>query len=563
MFDAQSLRRLVRVVRLFVRSDRGGRAAAMGALLVLFLLLINGLNVVNSFVGRDFMTAIEQRDSQAFVFQALLYVAVFAVSTIVAVVYRFTEERLGLYWREWFTRRLAALYLQHRFYFQLTVTGALPNPDQRIADDVRAFTTTTLSLALIFLNGTLTIIAFSGVLWSISRPLFAICVLYAALGSAVAYLVGRPLVRLNYDQSDREADFRAELVHVREHAQSIALLGNEPHLRARLFAQVDALAANLRRIIAVNRNLGFFTTGYNYLIQLIPALVVAPLFIRGSAEFGVIPQSAMAFAQLVGAFSLIINQFPQLTSYAAVLARLNALGEAHEQAVNTAASGLELEDDEGAVAFERVTLLTPADERPLVRDLTVALPASAHVLLTVPDHLTLIALGGALAGLWQRGTGRIRRPRDIQFLPERPYLPRTSLRALLGGARGSSIEAIDAALRRVGVPDAVERAGGVDAERDWNAVLSQDEQRLIGVARLLLQRPRCAVLQTPEMAFGAARTADLLAALREAGIGYVVLAHQTIPGERFDHTVAVAADGSWTAIPQAPMPGAGETLLRR
>ena len=275
--DRQILTRLVRVVRLFIRSDRGGRAAAMAGALVLLLLAINGLNVVNSYVGRDFMTAIEQRDPHAFVSQALLYVAVFAASTLVAVIYRFTEERLGLYWREWFTRRLAALYLQHRFYFQLTVSGALPNPDQRIADDVRAFTTTTLSLALIFLNGTLTVIAFSGVLWSISRMLFASAVLYAALGSAVAYLIGRPLMHLNYDQSDREADFRAELVRVREHAESIALLGNEPQLRARLFTQIDAFAANFRRIIAVNRNLGFFTIGYNYMIQLIPALVVAPL----------------------------------------------------------------------------------------------------------------------------------------------------------------------------------------------------------------------------------------------------------------------------------------------
>src|SRR5262249_53925160 len=170
------------------------------------------------------------------------------------------------------------------------------------ADDVRSFTTTTLSLALIFLNGTLTVLAFSGVLWSISRPLFATAVIYAAFGSALAYVVGRPLVRLNYDQSDREADFRAQLVRVRENPESIGLQGSEPHLRARLFDQIGALTANLKRIIAVNRNLGFFTTGYNYMIQLIPALVVAPLFIRGSAEFGVIPQSSMAFAQLIGAF---------------------------------------------------------------------------------------------------------------------------------------------------------------------------------------------------------------------------------------------------------------------
>jgi putative ATP-binding cassette transporter len=551
--DRQVLRRLVRVVRLFVRSDGGGRAALMGGVLVLLLLTINGLNVVNSYVGRDFMTAIEQRDARAFAAQALLYAAVFTASTIAAVVCRFTEERLGLFWREWFTRRLAALYLERRFYFQLKVGGGLPNPDQRIADDVRAFTTTTLSLALIFLNGSLTVIAFSGVLWSISRALFATAVVYAGLGSALAYRIGRPLVRLNYDQSDREADFRAELVRVREHAESIALLGNEPQLRARLFAQIDAFAANLRRIIAVNRKLGFFTTGYNYMIQLIPALVVAPLFIRGEAQFGVIPQSAMAFAQLIGAFSLIVTQFPQLTSYAAVLARLNALADAHEQAAETAASGIALDDDDRAVAFERVTLLAPTEDRPLLRELTADLSAADHVLITVPDHLVLVAIGGALAGLWQRGSGRIRRPRDIQFLPEGAHLPRTSLRALLGGGPAASdIEAMRVALRRAGLPDALERAGGPDAECDWNAVMAEDEQRLINVARVFLRRPTCVVLATPTTAFGAVRAGAVLAALREEGIGYIILEHEAVPGERFDHTIAVAADGSWmTAIAAA------------
>ena len=87
---------------------------------------------------------------------------------------------------------------------------------------------------------------------------------------------------------------------------------------------------NYRRITSVNRNLGFFTTGYNYLIQIIPALIVAPLYIRGEVEFGVVTQSAMAFAQLLGAFSLIINQFQSISSFAAVIARLDALAEAVE-----------------------------------------------------------------------------------------------------------------------------------------------------------------------------------------------------------------------------------------
>src|SRR5262245_60705431 len=328
--------RFARAVRNFAASEVGGNAKWLFAGLIALLFGISGLNVVNSYVGRDFMTAIEQRSMSAFVRQALLYIGVFALSTVVAVIYRFMEERLRLLWREWLTRTLITTYLEHPTYYrlsdQLEADGEIANPDQRIADDVRAFTTTTISFVLLLLNGTLTVLAFSGVLWSISPLLFAVAVSYAGLGSLLTIALGRPLVWLNYNQSDQEANLRAALIHVRTNAESLMLVRYEQQLGARLLRHLDAVVANFRRIIDVNRNLGFFTTGYNYLIQIIPALIVAPLFIRGEAQFGVITQSAIAFGQLIGAFSLIVTQFQSISSFAAVVARLGALAEAIERA---------------------------------------------------------------------------------------------------------------------------------------------------------------------------------------------------------------------------------------
>jgi putative ATP-binding cassette transporter len=256
---------------------------------------------------------------------ALLYVGVFALLTCTAVFCRFVEERLALLWREWLTRQLVARYLEQQTYHRLNAIGTLGNPDQRIADDVRSFTASTLSFALIFLNGTFTIIAFSGVLWSISRTLFFTAVGYAVFGSSIAVVLGRRLMPLNYDQSDREADFRAHLIHVRENAESIALLHREPHIGARLRGQVDAFTANLKRIIAVNRNLGFFTTGYNF-AQLIPALLVA----RSSSRTwrSIIPQ-ASSHSRRSSAHSPDREQFP-VTVCGAVLARLSAMIDAAE-----------------------------------------------------------------------------------------------------------------------------------------------------------------------------------------------------------------------------------------
>ena len=209
-------KRLCNALRMLVRSEQGSKAMMFAVTLLLLMVAINGLNVVNSYVGRDFMSAIENRNMVGFKQQALFYVGVFLASTVVIAFFRFTEERLGILWREQMTRRLTDFYLQDRTYYRLDSAAGVANPDQRISDDVRAFTTTTLSFILLIVNGTLTAISFSGVLWTISPLLFGVAVVYALCGSAMTIFLGKPLIRLNYNQLDMEANFRSDLIHVRE-----------------------------------------------------------------------------------------------------------------------------------------------------------------------------------------------------------------------------------------------------------------------------------------------------------------------------------------------------------
>jgi len=544
-----------RVVADVMRSEVGGRVKLMfGALLVL-LLAINGLNVVNSYVGRDFMTAIEHRSMSGFASMAALYIGVFAASTVTAVIYRFTEERLGLLWRNWMTRSLVDYYLHDAAYYRLRERAEIQNPDQRIADDVRTFTATTLSLLLVWLNGTFTILAFSGVLWSISPPLFAVAVGYAALGSGLTLVFGRPLLWLNYDQSDREASFRAELVHLRENAESVAFLRREDRIRERLFARVEALVGNLKRIIAVNRNLGFFTTGYDYMIQLIPILIVAPLFIRGQVEFGVISQSAMAFSHLIGAFSLVVTQFQQISSYAVVMARLSALGEGVER-LETVGARIVIDESGEELEYQELSLRSPHDGRMLVASLSARLAAGTCTLVS-GDADASIALFRATAGLWDSGEGRIVRPPSdaILFLTERPYLPPGTLRQALVRS-GREQDVADArildALRELGMAAALEKARGLNVERDWNELLSLGEQQMLSFARLALAAPSYAVLDRPETVLGAESVRQALDFLTEQAITVVTFSSEPALADRHDARIALAADGSWSFEPLHP-----------
>jgi vitamin B12/bleomycin/antimicrobial peptide transport system ATP-binding/permease protein len=541
----------LRAVRNFASSEVGWKAKLMFAGLIALLCGINGLNVVNSYVGRNFMTAIADRHKAAFIRQALFYLGVFAASTVVAVIARFTEERLGLLWREFLTRRAVTDYLASDIYYRLAASGELANPDERIADDVRAFTVTALSFALMVLNSSFTVVAFSGVLWSISPLLFIVAVLYAACGSSLTIALGRPLVTLNYNQLDKEANFRSSLIHVREHAESIMLARREGRLTDRLLRRLEDLVANFRRITTINRNVGFFTTGYNWLIQIIPALIVAPAFINGDIAFGVITQSAMAFTMLVGACSLIVTQFQSISTFAAVVRRLRSLLEAVEQSQTTTGSAIEMVEAEGRLAYERLTLLSSMNGSPVLKDLSISIPFGTRVLLTGSNESARVVLFRATAGLSTAGAGRIIRPGadNILFLAQRPYLPPGTLRQVLVRARHEgeiADERIVGLLRELHLEQAVTRAGGLDTEQDWETLLSLREQQLLAFIHVLLAAPRFAFLDRVDTELGADQVHTILRMLSERSITYINNAEADASRNLYDAVLECREDGGWT-----------------
>lgn len=556
-------KRLRAVLRMFVRSKQGPKGVTFAAMLVLLMLAINGLNVINSYVGRDFMSAIEHRDMVIFRHQALLYVGVFLASTLVLVFYRFTEERLGILWREQLTRRLTDAYLDDRTYYRLDSATGVANPDQRISEDVRAFTTTTLSFTLLIVNGTMTAISFSGVLWSISPFLFCVAVTYAVCGSLLTILLGKPLIRLNYNQLDMEANFRSDLIHVRENSESIALAHREGRFKARLNKRLDALTANFRRLIRINRNLGFFTNGYNYFIQIIPALIIAPMFIWGEKEFGVITQSTMAFATLLGAFSLIVTQFQSISAFTAVTARLHTLTDAIEKAHRTTPCTIAVEVSPDRVTYQNVTLHSADQTRLLVEDLNLEIRRGSRWLVSGKEDAPKVALFRATAGVWECGGGQIIRPGldEILFLPERPYLPPGTLREVLLRTGAESVmpdAVIMGVIVKLGLEEVVARAHGLDAEQDWDDLLSIGEQHLLSIARIMLAHPAFAFLDRPGSSLPKNQISSILEMLTEQGIGVVVLAKNGESRLRYDAVLELKEDGAWDVRHEALVDANGE-----
>jgi putative ATP-binding cassette transporter len=537
-------------VKLFADSEVGWKAKWMFVILLALLCGANGLTVANSYVGRNFMTAIAERHSAEFVRQAMFYVGVFAASTVVAVIARFLEERLGLLWRDNLTRRIVKLYLADGAYYRMASSGELANPDQRIADDARAFTASALSFFLMAFNSSLTIVTFSGVLVLISPLLSAVVVLYAAMGSYMTLLLGRSLVKLNYDQLDKEAGFRAALIHVRENAESILLARREDVQSARLLRRLDRVITNFRAITTVNRNVGFFTTGYNWLIQIIPALIIAPAYIAGKVEFGVITQSAMAFSTAVAAFSLFVTQFQSLSAFTAVVARLNSMVDALDSA-QPPMSAIQIVEQDGPLAYEALTLSSRTNEARLIDNLSITIPFGARVLVNGTNPDAGIALFKATAGIWTTGEGRIVRPqaRGILFLAQKPYLPPGSIWQMLAPPEREgevSRDRILDLLRELSLEQVLSRAGGLDAHQNWETLTSLREQQLLAFLQIFLATPKLVLMDRIHVTLTSNEVRQILGMLSKASIGYICNGEDDSCGELFDAVLDCEEDGGWT-----------------
>ena len=558
-FDHKLGRLLWSALRRVLTSEIRGKVRLMFAAIVALLLVINGMNVVNSYVGRDLMTAIERQDFSSFFEMVSLWVVVFVGLTLLAVVVRFLEERLALLWREWLTRTLVGSYLEAGTYWRLKERGDLENPDQRVTEDVRSFTATTLSFLLMGMNAVFGIVAFSGVLWSISPLLFVVAVGYAALGSVVTVAVGRPLVRLNYDQFDREAAFRTELVHAGENAESVALLQLEGRLRTRLRRRLDAIVANMRHIIAVHRRVGLFTTSYNYGIQLLPPLIVGPRFIRNEVAFGVVTQSAMAFAALLGAFSLIVTQFASISSYAATVVRLGVFSAALRPDERAARVSSPTDGGRARIAYDDLTLYSRSGNECLVAHLGVEVEAGTRLLITGTEEARRALFRATALGREAPG-GRVVYPENqsVLFLPERPYVPPATLRELVvPSERERDIDdaAVEAVLGDLGLQPALDRVGGLHVEGDFGHVLSLGEQQLLAVARVIVSAPAFVVLHSPGSTLAPEQIELALTRLNAASITYLTLGGDDTPVGAYDAVLEIHAGGTWGFRRDSQNPG--------
>ena len=533
------------------------------AILLFLAFTVSGVNVIISYVGRFFQTALAGKDVSTFWRFFFIYLVVIVSAVPIIAIYSYIQKRLGLFWREWITNNFMDQYLKNRAYYELTANKLIDNPDQRIAQDLKEFTATSLGFLLILLGAVIDLFAFSGILWSISRMLTGVLFAYAISGTLITYFIGKRLVGLNFNQLRKEADFRYGLIHLRDNAESIAFYQGEKREKIQLAKRFKSALRNFNFLIGWQRNLDFFTNYYRYLIMVLPAAVVAPMFFRGEIEFGEIAQASSAFAQVLGAFSIIVSYFDSISAFAAGINRVSTFKETLDKASGARVVGPNRDEKisrcEGdTIKLSKLTLKTPDYARTLVTDLSLDLASAKSILIVGHSGVGKSSLLRGIAGLWDSGTGEVSHPSfdDVMFLPQKPYMILGTFRDQLQYPSGvelskSEIEDVLAEVNLKEVFDKMQdslpsEVNLLDIEQNWDEVLSQGEQQRLAFARLLISKPKFAILDEATSALDVGNEKKLYDKLTSLGINYISVGHRPTLKLYHSKILFVEGEGKWS-----------------
>ena len=506
-FDlARDLSLFVRVLR---RAQGGRRVAAIFAASIL-VTIANMLGQVRLNVWNgQFFDAVGRKDLSDFVHLLWTFLVIIAVLLALTAAQTFLQERLKFRLREWISRHLLVEWLKPMRIYQLSFAGLYGrNPDQRIQEDTRLLGDYSADLGCGIVYSLLQIVAFVGVLWTLSAQVtfqvagYAVaipgymvwCALgYALIGSGLTWLVGRPLIALNGERYAREAEFRFALVRVNESGESIALHGGEKDEHRHLEAALAAVVNTMRRISSSLARLTLITSGTGWLSLVVPILVAAPAYFGGALTLGGLIMVAGAFAQVQGAMRWFVDNFSRLADWRAAIHRVARFREALDDLPAVEEGSEEIKralHPDGHLAFEGVRIFLP-DGHIVIDDASVSVMPGERVLIVGATGAGKSTLFRAVAGLWPWGSGTILTPapETMAFLPQRPYLPLGTLRNAVvypSPPDAFSDAEVGQALERCDLGNLISK---LDQVERWDKELSLGEQERLAFARLLLHKP--------------------------------------------------------------------------
>ncbi|MDN4983503.1 ABC transporter ATP-binding protein/permease [Bradyrhizobium arachidis] len=499
-----------RIAGPYFRSEDKWAGRGLLAVVVAMELTLVAINVLLNQWQNRFYSALQAYDLNEFVMQVWIFLGLAFTYVALAVYKLYLNQWLQIRWRRWMTQHYLGEWLDGATHYRMQLKGdAADNPDQRLTEDVTNFVEQTLVLGLGLLSSVVTLASFIVILWGLSNkaplhiygtdiviPGFLVwCALaYAVLGTGLTHWIGRPLINLYFEKQRYEADFRFNLIRVRENSEQIALLKGENAERGHLLHRFGHVIGNWYAIMRRTKRLTAFTASYGQAATIFPYVVVAPAYFAKSIQLGDMMQTGSAFGQVQDALSFFVTAYRSIAEWRAIVARLDGFEMSVATAANLPAheATIELKAAGGGrnIDLQKLCVNLP-NGTPLVAADGFAIQAPERVLVSGPSGAGKSTLFRAIAGIWPFGTGTIAVPAKakLMMLPQRPYFPIGALGdAVIYPAAPGTFQAtqIRDAVISVGLPDLAER---LSEDGHWNRMLSLGEQQRLGLARALLHMP--------------------------------------------------------------------------
>jgi putative ATP-binding cassette transporter len=550
----------------------------VAALLLLSAILVVRINVLLSYYANDLFTALqvsfqpdEARSTGIHGFwMTILIFAVLAVCYVARTLGDlYLTQTFIMRWRIWLSRRFIDDWLGDYAYFRSQFSRRpIDNPDQRIQQDIDIFTAgvggspnnpaNTSDHLLLFgaVESVVSVFSFGAILWRLSGPLtlgtvtlpralFWVVIFYVLAATVVAFVIGRPLIRLSFMNELLNAGFRYSLVRLRDASAAVGLYRGESAERGVLVGRLSAVMDNYGSW----RNRMVLFTGWNLsmsqAIDPLPFVVQAPRLFAGHLSLGDIFQSATAFHTIHNSLSFFRDAYDSFASYRAAMIRLDGLID--ENSVARRFGELTMASDtDDAVALDGIGVRTPAGEH-LIRDLDLRLEPGDALLISGPSGIGKTVLLQSLAGMWPFVSGSVRMPSDAMFVPQLPYLPLGDLRTVVSYPhRAGAVEdrEIQRALMKVALSHLAIRLNEVT---DWAKVLSVGEQQRIAFARVLLAKPSAVFLDESTSAMDVGLELMLYELLRSElpDAVLVSVSHRSTVEQFHARHLELVGDGGW------------------
>lgn len=567
-----TVRRIGALAAPYFNSDQKWRAR--GLLLAIVLLNLGAVYMLvqlNEWY-RVFYDALQEKNQPVF-WQQIVKFCWLALIYIVIAVYKFyITQILQLRWRVWMTEHYLSRWLANKAFYRMELArftnaseGVADNPDQRIQEDLNLFTSYSVTLSMGLLNAVVTLLSFVGILWTLSGSLAVplpqvlgggtlniagymvwAAVLYCAVGSAIAHWIGKPQVRLNFQQQMLEANFRHHMVRVREYTEAIALDGGERVERKQLDLRFADVMGNYFNLIRNQKQLTWFSSFFAQAATIFPMIVAAPRFFGGAIQLGQLMQISSAFGRVQDSLSWLVDNYMTLAVWKATTDRLTGF----EQAVTAHSRpnpALVREPAEAGIGAQALHIGLP-DGRTLVDNAMLQVAPGDTVLVHGPSGSGKSSLFRTLAGIWPHARGQVQMPAQTMFIPQRPYFPDGTLRDALAYPDSAS-NYNDAQLRQA-LEDALlpQLAGQLDREDAWGHKLSGGEQQRLSIARVLLKKPAWVLADEATSALDEDAEATLydrlVSQVKQARGAIVSIAHRS--------TLQSHHQRRWTLQPMAP-----------